>query len=385
MRIEIITDYQALAALRPAWRELHDVAGGGPFSSHEWIEAWAEAFGAGGDRPRIACAWRDGLLVSALPMGAGKRPVVRNGPRVAGLGMLCADRAGFHDFLAAPGHEDAAGTLFREVLGARDWALADLSPLRPSPAWNIAVRAARDAGFVCRERDEIRAAVCDHPDGWEAYLAGRSKHFRKALKDDARRLRRHEHAFLVADRPGEDADRLLERILELSARSWKAHLGTDFRTDPRMSRFIRALWKRLAPQGRMTLLLLEIDGCDAAGAIGLDSGDTAYGFTVDFDERFARLSPGRTVVIEAMRQAIGRGKLRSNALRATGFLPRLATRFETCARLRVCRRASAVNAALAAQDLLRPIGKRFRERRKLKTRKRGAFVRRSGSQGAETG
>lgn len=378
MRMEIITDYETLGGLRQAWQELHAVADGGPFSSIEWIESWADAFGASamasGGQPCIACGWRDGQMVAALPLGSGRRAVTRHGPNVAGLGMLCADRAGFHDFLAAPGHEDGAGALLSHVLANSRWALADLMPMRRSRTWQSAVQSARGESLVVRERDEITAAICDHPEGWNAYVASRSSNFRHSLKKDARRRDAHDCAIVVADHLGPGADGILERVLDLSARSWKARLGTDFKTNPRMDRFIRALWRRLSPSGKMVLIVLEVDGSDAAALISFDAGTASYAFTVDFDERFARLSPGRTVVIEGLRAAIGRGMLRSNLLRSTSFLPRLATRFEIYSRLRICHRLGAVNAVLAAQDVLRPIGKTLRKQRQLRTRKRTAFI-----------
>lgn len=378
MQIDIITDYETLGRQRQAWKELHAAADGGPFSSIEWIESWAEAFGGRptpiGGRPRIACGWRDGQMIAALPLGSGSRNVTRYGPKVAGLGMLCAHRAGFHDFLAAPGHEDGAGALLSHVLANSHWALADLTPMRRSPAWQDAVQSIQSEGLVFRERDEITAAICDHAEGWDTYIASRSKSFRQALKKDARRQSAHDCVFEIVDNPGPEADRVLERVLDLSSRSWKARLGTDFKTDPRMSRFIRTLWHRLSPGGRMGLIVMEVDGADAGALISFDAGTTCYAFTVDFDERFARLSPGRTAVIEALRAAIRRGMLRSNLLRSTGFLPRLATRFETYGRLRICHRVGAVNALLTAQDVLRPIGKNLRKQRQLRTRKRRAFI-----------
>jgi len=372
-RTEIITDLGALEALQPAWAELHRASGGGPFSSMDWMLAWSAAFGAGA-QPRIGCVWRDGQLAAALPLGVKPAPLWKGGPRLRRLSMLCSDRAGFHDVLAAPGHGEDAASLLNGLLAARDWDLADLTPMREAGAYGRIRAGSGQGGFRNRQRSEIRAGVSRHDDGWEACLARRSRDFRKSLRSGRRALAKTDFQLLTATEPGGEADRILEGALTVSARTWKARMGTDIGTDSSTRRFFRALWQNMSASGTMAVHLLVIDGREAASCICLEAGDTSYGMILDFDESYRKISPGRIMAAACIETAAGRGLHYTNMLRSTPFLDRLADEFENFQRLRICRRYGYADLLLTAQELLRPVGARARKLKQLRTRKRSAYV-----------
>lgn len=372
-KTEIITDFAALDALQPAWAELHSASSGGPFSSMDWILAWRAAFGAGA-APRIGCVWQDGQLVAALPLGLQTAPLWQGGPRLRKLSMLCSDRAGFHDVLAAPGHEAAAAGLMNELMAARDWDVTDLTPMRAAGAYGRIRAGASQGWFRSRQRGEIRAGVCRHDDGWEACLARRSRDFRKSLRSGRRALEKTDFQLLTATAPGEEADRILDGALTVSARTWKARMGTDIGTGPCTRRFFQELWQRMSASGTMAVHLLVIDGQEAASCICLEAGDTSYGLILDFDESHRKISPGRIMAAACIETAAGRGLHYTNTLRSTPFLDRLADEFESFQRLRICRRYGYADLLLTAQELLRPVGARARKLKQLRTRKRSAYV-----------
>lgn len=371
--MEIIADLGALEALQPAWAELHHASGGGPFSSMDWIRAWGAAFGEGAE-PRIGCVWRDGQLVAALPLGVKRTPLWKSGPRLRRLSMLCSDRAGFHDVLAAPGHGEDAADLLQELLAVRDWDVADLTPMREAGGYDRIRAVTAQGRFRNRQRGEIRAGVCRHDDGWEACLSRRSRDFRKSLRSGRRALAKTDFQLLTATEPGEAADRILDGALTVSARTWKARMGTDIGTDASTRRFFQALWRNMSASGTMAVHLLIIDGREAASCICLEAGDTSYGLILDFDESYRKISPGRIMASTCIETAASRGLHYTNMLRSTSFLDRLADEFENFQRLRICRRYSYADLLLTAQQLLRPVGARARKLKQLRTRKRSAFV-----------
>lgn len=339
----------------------------------DWILAWSTAFGRGA-QPRFGCSWRDGQLTAALPLGIKRAPLWNGGPHLRRLSMLCSDRAGFHDVLAAPGQEADAAALMEDLLAARDWDVSDLTPMRTAGGYGR-IRASLSGGRLrSRQRGEIRAGVCRHDDGWEACLARRSRDFRKSLRACKRALQKQEHSILMAAAPGAEQKRILEAALDLSARTWKARMGTDIGTDARTRQFFQELWRRMSPRGTMVVQLLVIDGQEAGSCICLDAGNTTYGLILDFDERFRKLSPGRIMSWQGVTAAADRGIHYSNLLRSTPFLDRLADEFESFQRLRICRRYGYADLLLAAQELLRPVGAKARKLKQLRTRKRSAFV-----------
>lgn len=372
LRVEVLNDMDILSLT--GWRDLHRAAGGGPYSSIEWIGAWHAAYGDAAAKPTFCVAWRDGRMVAALSVGVRKGPIARLGPRMNTLGMLCQPRAGFHDVLVAPGHEDAVGPLLEVLLDHGDWDLIDLHPVSASPALVAMLQAARSHGLVCRERNEITASTCDLSIGWDAYLRDRGSSFNKQMKQALSRLKRQPHEVIKAHRPGPDGDRVLEQALTLSRQSWKARAGTDIGTEETTIMFLRELWQRLSERGAISVHLLMVNGKPAASNIVLDEGTTAYGWITDFDEAFNKLSPGFYLAIRTIEDAAKRGMTRFNMLRNTPFTQRFGEETETYSRVRLCRRFSIPNMLLSTEDLLRPIGKQARKRRQLRTRKRIAFL-----------
>lgn len=372
-RIDVLDDMQGFSALAPAWRRLHAHARGGPFSSPEWIAAWIATHADTGVRPVIATARRDGEIVAALPLGLRRRRLVRGGPPVAVLDMLCDTRAGFHDVLAAPGHEDALVQLLAALRAGAKWSAMDLFPLAVTPG-TAALAAAADAeGLRLRRRDEIRSAVSDLSGGWDAFLQRRSREFRKSLRVGHRKLARLDHVFHAARVPGPEADRVLSGMLDLSARCWKARMGTDVGSDPRIRRFIEALWHQMAPLGNITVNLLVVDGREAASYLALEDEENIYGMITDFDESFRDFSPGRLIVATGMMDAAARGRQRADNLRYTPFTERFADSSYTLERLRLCPRFGPADLLLGAADRLRPIGSEARRWWRKRSRKRIAY------------
>ena len=77
VRVEIVTDLARLAALGPEWARLHAAAGGGPFSSFDWLSAWVAAYADAdsGGRPCIMLAWAGDALAAAMPLAGRRAPL----------------------------------------------------------------------------------------------------------------------------------------------------------------------------------------------------------------------------------------------------------------------------------------------------------------------
>lgn len=371
------------AALAGDWDDLHRAAGGGPFSSHDWLMAWWDAFDGPGVTPRVLVVREaaDGPLLAALPLALRQSPVSARLPRleVPALTPLSVERVGFHDLLARPGAADAARALAGAVVAARDWQLLDLSPFRTSEAFDAFSDGLAAEGLRVACREEIRSVIVAFPDGWEAYAAARSGNFRKQRRSTERRLAEAGAELQVTRGTDPDGDRaILADALDLSARCWKAQAGTDLATDPATRRFVEALWDRLGPKGRMRIHLLKIGGRGAASFYSLLDERIDHALVNDFDEAFRNYSVGQHLICEAMKDSADAGRVEMNMLRRTPLLERFSDRTEPYMRLRAYRRIGLPAAILTAEAALRPLGRN--RRRKARAEKRRAAYR--GSRGS---
>lgn len=369
-RIEILTDVATILKRMPAWRTLHKAAGEGPFSSAEWISAWFEAWPNHTAQPAFGLAWQDDVLVAGWPLGCSLRKTSKYSPKVQTLHPLCDDKAGFHELLILPGHEDIAPQMIAAYQKALKWSAMDLTPLKQNATSEAVFRAANRDGYVARKRAEIRTVHAEMPTGWDEYLATRSRDFRKSIRSCGNKLAKLDHDHSITFNLEGPGVARVEEAIELSGRCWKARLGTDLESDPALRTFIIALFRHLGPKDMICLHLLKIDGVEAASCFSLYWNNCAFGIITDFDERFSKLSPGRLLISRSMEQAAGIGIVELNFLRATAFGKRFATSESEYMRVKVARRFSMINAWLWLEEALRPIGKAARKKRQLTQRKR---------------
>ncbi|MFZ1468776.1 MAG: GNAT family N-acetyltransferase [Paracoccaceae bacterium] len=374
MRVEVMTDPAALIAVAPAWRALHRAAGGGPFSTIAWIAATTGTFGTTGVQPCLAVVWQADRLVAGALLALGRGRLSRRGPRVMRLQMLCQERVGFHEVLALPGLESPAMDALAGVLMAdKRWALLDLTPMLASSALEALRDGFRRKGMIEWVRPEIHHTICDLTGGYEAYLGRHNRTFRKAVRQTATRVAAAGGQVLQArgDDPGDDT--ILERALAVSARCWKARAGTDLGTLPMDRTFTSSLWSGLSARKAMRILLLTINGRDAASVFMLREGAVEYGWVCDFDEAFAELSPGRFMLCQALETAAADHIETVDFMRSTPFTERFADRIETYDRIRLCRPGNPARLWIALQERMRPLGSDLRRWYRQRTRKRIAF------------
>ena len=271
-------------------------ASGNLFGTPDWQAAWWRHYG--GDRPLLAAVARDesGDAVAIVSMYlASQRPLrlvklVGHGPGGV-LGPVCAPEA----------RERAAATLRRAL---------ERSPVK----WDAFVGEdlAGDEGWpgltgapVIRRTE---SPVVDVPDGgWEAYLASRSRNFRKKLGVAERKLA-HDHAVsfrLVDSREG--LDEALDALFGLYRSRWGAGSPVE--------RFHRDFAGIAADRGWLRLRLLELDGRPAAVSFAFRFESTEWLVLAARDPGLTEESPGFVLRAHVIRDALDTGATRCRLMR----------------------------------------------------------------------
>jgi CelD/BcsL family acetyltransferase involved in cellulose biosynthesis len=377
-RIEVLTTWAEFAGLADPWDELAQESQSGPFVSHRWLSAWFDSFGRA-IAPRIVQIWRDGLLVAAAPVGISTESLSARLPfvEVPKLQMLSNHRTGYNEWLVAPGYDCEIPVLLDAVMRRTGtWSVAELEPFRRSTVFDRVVAAAREQNIRLLDDTTINSGFVDLSKGWEGYLAGRPREFRKNLRVAQRRLAATNHSILRA--PSSET-RTLERVLSLSARSWKGRAGTALGAREGTRTFIRRLWSTLGRTNAMDLYLLEIDGREAASFVSILERDTIYGFAEDIDEAFSKLSPGRSLLAHWLQDGAARGYRKADMLRWTPFIREFSDASYAMARLRLFPKAGPTYFWLLAEQRLRFLGRQWRARRRYQRKRRGAHKPAKGS------
>ncbi|HET8651555.1 MAG TPA: GNAT family N-acetyltransferase [Gaiellaceae bacterium] len=279
----------SLDALRDDWTRL-SADSRNVFATWEWNELWWRHYG-GDRRLRIAVVRRaDGDAEAIVPLFLWSGRPVRT-LRLLGhghgdrLGPICRDGTGaaeqaMRSALAEQAHDVFVGDW---VAGDRDWAGV------------LGGRVVRRTGYPILQLQE---------DSWAAFLAARSKRFRKSVRHAHNRLLRdHDVRFRFADEATIERD--LDCAFRLHRARFQVHPGCLFCGEHEA--FQRAFANAALERGWLRLLLLELDGEPVGLEYGFLFAGAYFAYQGGRDRTWDRLSVGFLLEVESIRLALEEG------------------------------------------------------------------------------
>lgn len=287
-RPPVLERLPTLASAQAAWEQVAERAPH-PFASFGWAQAWQRCGQAKSDPLVAVCRDDDGrpLAVYALERftAAGLRILRFWGSPPADLaGPICAP-------------EDAVRASFglRALLAeVPSWDLLLAERLPGDAAWPALL------GTTSASRESSPALTLP-PDGWEAYLAGRSSNLRQQVRRRERRLLREHGARFRLSTPS-TLDRDLEELFRLHALRWPG--GTSFSC-------ARAFHEDVARQesaaGRLRLWVMEAGGAPVAAWYGLRHAGQEWYYQAGRDPMWDRYHVGFVLLAHTIREAVADG------------------------------------------------------------------------------
>ena len=136
----------------------------------------------------------------------------------------------------------------------------------------------------------------DLSDGLDAFLARRSRSFRKGL----RQLKPIE-SLEFEDVSELDPEAVFERLFAVQGRSYKSKDGSDIFAHRRYEEFYRDLYGQLHRKGQIRTIFARIEGRDVAYIMGGVSGCVYRGFQMSYDDEFRAFGLGNRLQIENIR------------------------------------------------------------------------------------
>ncbi len=121
-------------------------------------------------------------------------------------------------------------------------------------------------------------------------------------------------------------------FLDVEASGWKGAdgAGTAIKLDDRLRRFYEGIMRAFEATGGCQINLLKLDGQAIAAQFCLVVDATVYALKIGYDEAYAKFSPGKVLLDEMLRSALGAGRrinLTSNARWHADWRPRVEKSF----------------------------------------------------------
>lgn len=240
----------------------------------------------------------------------GLAPLFRNTRRSSSeCRFLCAGMSTRLDLLALDPDRERAARGFAEALAAlrpRLRALAFEGVERSSP-WPGVLAAAWPGRLRPRVKTdlELPAPTVDLRAGFDAWLASRSRSFRRELLRVRRRWQ--ELGARVEASPPDRLDADLAHLERLHRARWEPRGGSS-NIDAARRRMLAEAGRELVQAGRFRLFTIRVGDEVAAAELFVAAGDVVAAWGGGFDARWQSLSPSIVAVAAAVEDACGRGE-----------------------------------------------------------------------------
>jgi CelD/BcsL family acetyltransferase involved in cellulose biosynthesis len=299
--LKTIDDLEGLAEVEGDWRRLAE-ARGNAFLTPEWFQCWFAEYGYGADPFVAALMGEDATCTGLIPFALPKS----GRPRVCRLAG--ANLGDYFGPVTALGEEHRVAAAAGQALGgtADRWSVIALDHVEDPDAWAESLAEGTGLRLKRRSREAIGLPWIDLASygDWEAYLASRSSHLRKRLRQLDRRLARdHE----VRVRRTESVEALaadVESLFDLHDRRWQ---GASTLNSPAARSFHTAFMAAALERSWLRLWFLELDGEPVASWYGWRLGDRYSFYNGGFDPSRSKLSPGMVLLARVLESAFEEG------------------------------------------------------------------------------
>ena len=305
----IVSEDDVFLELEPEWDDLLARSPADSlFLTWAYVSTWWAIYGPRCELRVLTARDGDGRLIGLAPLVVGRGQGHRRHVRfLTFLGALGDSLSEYLDFVVLPGHERAVLAGFWRIMSTElgGWDVLRL-PLVPAGSTTPQILGDQPGREAARLRP---AAAYESPfirldSDWETYLSRRSKAFRKAFNSAWNRAHRRPLRVLHAgvDLPVEAA---MDRLIALNRDRWGdeglAFHTEDFRT------FHRLLAPKLLERGELSLMILELDGEDAAIRYDFIYRERLWVFQGGWAPGLARLAPSKVLAGYSVQWCIENG------------------------------------------------------------------------------
>lgn len=365
LRLELIQDDAALAALESEWEALwNDDPEQHLFGTYRWFANWWHHFGHGERRaalvvndghewlPVAGGNWKlciflvrdpaDGRALALLPM------VRIHGTFREWTGRILATPVNNHSqrsgLVARRFDDEVAAVLCDGILAQRSWDMLLLDGLPCSTSRVSALAGAlRARGITTLSSGTWQQSYLAHGGDFEMLLSSRTRQFRKHVRQSERSLEKI-GAIEVERFEGEAAATVgFEGFLAVERRSWKHSSGESLAAVAALREYYAGLLSKLGATGQAEVWLLRVGGQLAAAYLCLRDARTRYCLKTSYSADFGgstRISPSQVLLARLIEATANGDSLGIDFLGKLPFVDRWADREHSFTHLLLTREAS---------------------------------------------
>ncbi len=301
MKIEIIDNLKDFLSLESIWNEVLEKSQ----SDHvcltfEWFKSWWPAFGK--NKQLFILLFKD---EGNFTIGIAPFMLCRS--RCAGLpvkkiSFIYNDNSSRADFLLTGARDNILKVMVDYLNVNKDkWNIIELQNMpNESSNFEILQKALRSKGMLFGIKEGLHSPFIPIKSDWQAYFCSRSKKFRKYLRNIINRLTKSGNYIIERIDSRNINQETLNRIFEISNKSWKAKCKKEITHNEENRRFFEEFSQITNEKGWLNVWILNINGKDAAYEYLLRYREKIYALKADFNEKYKYASPGSITNMSAL-------------------------------------------------------------------------------------
>jgi CelD/BcsL family acetyltransferase involved in cellulose biosynthesis len=204
--------------------------------------------------------------------------------------------------------ETLSEAMIELLAGAADqWDVMVLSGVLLDSELEHALRPRLERRYEVAHTSQTTRHLASLEGGVDGWLSRRTRQFRKSLRKADRRCREAGVCWeSVRLDPGDDADALYDRVLDIERTSWKgrAGLGID---QGNWSDFYRLMVRRMVARGAQRALFAKIDDRDVAYVLGGMFAGAYRGLQMSYHSDYEALGLGNASQLRQIEELCGEG------------------------------------------------------------------------------
>lgn len=295
LRVERVTEVQELIALKDDWDRLVDRSLQPElYVAHDWVSLWCKYF-VTKDELCVLLVWDGSCLLGIAPLIRTARSL--KGVPVRQLGFMLNSCNVRGNVVLAPDRMKeclAAVLSYLRSIG-KEWDLLSLYGMSEQsrvPETLADLLGSGDCTLPWLRISSWKNSFIALEEGWEAYLAGKSRHFRKNAKSARRTLDNVGAISFERYVSDEQVRSAFEEFLSIESRSWKVRDGESLSARADSQEFYRHVALRFAERGAWRQWMLRVDGRPVASIFGLIYDGTLYAEKTAYAEMPGHISFG---------------------------------------------------------------------------------------------
>lgn len=299
--IEEVRDAAGLEALAPEWSGLCERSPlATPFQSPEWALPWWELMGGGG------------LFTLALRIGRGLAGVAplfiyknANGEGRRVLTFLGSGISDYLGFAVLPEYGERAIELFLGHIASKK-GLWDVCTFDDVPAASPLACAGPVEGMKCEKTEQDACPVLKLPRTFEEFLSKLPGGYRARVKRSKRAFEKIGGLKIEIADTG-NLDGFLDDFFWLHTARWASEGGVGLLFEPNVREFHREAARGFLKKGWLRLYRMEFGDRAVASVYSFAKDRRFYAYLGGFLPQLSRMSPGRVLMAEVIKDAINAG------------------------------------------------------------------------------